>query len=73
MVWQMIRALLTSPANTVVIPMQDIMGLDNSARMNLPSTVGESNWSWRYDPSLMQGWMMDRLREMITLYGRALN
>ena len=72
-VWQMIRALLMSPANTVVIPMQDIMGLDNSARMNLPSTVGESNWSWRYDPSLMQGWMMDRLREMITLYGRAHN
>ena len=70
-VWQMIRNNLASVANTVVIPMQDILGLDNSARMNLPASVGTSNWSWRYDPSLMQGWMMGRLREMIELYGRA--
>ena len=70
-VWQMIRSLMASVADTVIVPMQDIMGLDNSARMNMPSTVGTSNWSWRYDPALMQGWMMDRLREMVMLYGRA--
>ena len=72
-VWQMIRGNLASVANTVIIQMQDIMGLDNSARMNLPASVGSSNWSWRHDPSLMQGWMIDRLREMICLYGRAHN
>ena len=70
-VWQMIRNNLSSVANTVVIPMQDILGLDNSARMNLPASVGSSNWSWRYDPALMQDWMLGRLREMIELYGRA--
>ncbi|MBR2282243.1 MAG: 4-alpha-glucanotransferase, partial [Spirochaetales bacterium] len=70
-VWQMIRGVISSVANTAVIPMQDILGLDNSARMNLPASVGSANWSWRYDPSLMQDWMMDRLREFITLYGRA--
>ena len=69
-VWQMIRGLLASAANTVVIPMQDILGLDNSARMYLPSSVGSANWSWRYDPALMQDWMMARLREFIHLYGR---
>ena len=57
-------------ANTAVIPMQDIMGLDDSARMNMPSSVGSANWSWRYDPSLMQDWMMGRLREMVQVYGR---
>ena len=69
-IWQMIRGLMASAANTVIIPMQDILGLDNSARMNLPSSVGSSNWSWRYDPSLMQDWMMARLEEFIHLYGR---
>lgn len=70
-VWQIIRGLMASVANTVIIPMQDILGLDNTARMNLPSTVGSSNWSWRYAPSLMQDWMTDRLREFISLYGRS--
>ncbi len=69
-VWQMIRGVLSSVANTAVIPMQDIMGLDDSARMNMPSSVGSANWSWRYDPSLMQDWMMGRLSEMVQVYGR---
>ena len=69
-VWQMIRALLASEADTVVIPMQDILGLDNSARMNMPSVVGTSNWSWRYDPDMLQFWMLGRLGEFIMLYGR---
>ena len=69
-VWQMIRGALSSVANTAVIPMQDILGLDDNARMNLPSSVGSANWSWRYDPKDMQFWMLGRLREMITVYGR---
>ena len=69
-VWQMIRGVISSVANTAIIPMQDIMGLDDRARMNLPASVGSANWSWRYDPSQMQSWMMDRLREMIEIYGR---
>ena len=69
-VWQMIRGAISSVANTAVIPMQDILGLDDSARMNLPSSVGSANWSWRYDPGLMQSWMMDRLKGMIEIYGR---
>jgi len=70
-VWQMIRTLLASSATYVIVPMQDIMGLDNSARMNTPSTVGSSNWSWRMDPNQLENWKLDRLHEYITLYGRA--
>ena len=29
--------------------MQDILGLDSSARMNTPSTIGGGNWAWRMD------------------------
>lgn len=35
-----------SVADMCIIPMQDWLGLDDSARMNTPSTTG-SNWKWR--------------------------
>ena len=44
-----IRALFRSPADTVVIPMQDVLGLGGEARMNLPGTIG-GNWQWRMKP-----------------------
>ena len=42
----MIRELYKSQAGIAVVPMQDIIGLDDSARMNIPSTLG-GNWKWR--------------------------
>ena len=44
-----IRALFKSPCETVVIPMQDVLGLDTYARMNYPGTIG-NNWTWRMKP-----------------------
>src|SRR5580765_21939 len=46
--WAMIRAALTSVANTAIVPMQDVLGLDGSHRMNLPGTP-TGNWRWRFD------------------------
>jgi 4-alpha-glucanotransferase len=40
-------------AELAVIPVQDIMGLDDHARLNTPGTVGSPNWEWRL-PSLQQ-------------------
>lgn len=42
----MIKRLYASNAGTVIIPMQDVLGLDTTARMNVPSTLG-GNWIWR--------------------------
>lgn len=42
----MIRALSKSNAMLCIIPLQDVLSLDSSARMNLPGTIGD-NWSWR--------------------------
>lgn len=42
----MIRDLYKSQAGIAIVPMQDIIGLDDSARMNIPSTLGV-NWKWR--------------------------
>ncbi len=40
------RLLFGSPAFMAVATMQDLLGLDGSARMNLPNTLG-GNWTWR--------------------------
>ena len=45
----LIRALFHSPCDTVVIPMQDVLGLDGKARMNYPGSTG-GNWLWRMKP-----------------------
>ena len=41
-----IRELYKSSAGLAVVPMQDVIGLDDRARMNIPSTLG-GNWKWR--------------------------
>ena len=35
-----IRALYASVADVIIVQMQDLLKLDNSARMNYPSTIG---------------------------------
>lgn len=41
-----IQIALSSSSELAVIPMQDILELDSSARMNTPSSAS-GNWSWR--------------------------
>lgn len=65
----MIRAALASTADTAVIPMQDYLGLDNSARMNLPSTLGD-NWKWRLLPGELSDGLAEEMHRMAELYGR---
>jgi 4-alpha-glucanotransferase len=46
--WAMIRACCNSVANTVVFPLQDVLGLPSSHRMNVPGVLG-GNWGWRFN------------------------
>lgn len=67
--WDFIRALLSSVADTVLIPLQDLLGLGTEARMNLPnSTAG--NWAWRYSASTLTNEVGERLRKLTYVYGR---
>ena len=50
--WAMIRAASNSVANMAVFPMQDVLGLDGSHRMNLPGST-EGNWAWRFEWSMV--------------------
>ncbi len=47
--WQLIATVLHSQANTAIVPVQDILGLDNRARMNVPG-LAKGNWGWRLSP-----------------------
>lgn len=46
--WAFIRAAWNSVCNVAIAPLQDVLGLDGSHRMNLPGSVGPENWSWRF-------------------------
>jgi 4-alpha-glucanotransferase len=67
--WAMIRALMASVADTVLIPMQDVLGLGSEARMNLPGRMG-NNWKWRYEREQLRPEMARRLRALTELYER---
>lgn len=68
--WDLIRLALGSIANQAIIPLQDILGLGNEARMNFPS-VATGNWAWRYDFTALGDELSDRLKTLTKLYGRA--
>jgi len=58
-----------SVAETCIIPMQDILGLDNAGRMNTPSTVGD-NWKWRMKKDAFDEELVEKLRNITEVFGR---
>ncbi len=64
-----IRAVMESKANLCIIPMQDYLGLDDSARMNTPSKVG-MNWKWRVKTSEMNDELKEEILKVTTISGR---
>ena len=65
----MIRTGYASIADTVIFQMQDILELDNSARMNFPSTVG-TNWRWRMKSGAFDADKMRYLKKLCKCYSR---
>ena len=69
-VWRMIRTLLGSVAMYAIIPMQDVLSLGAEARMNVPSTCGSSNWSWKMRLEDLASPSLGGLKYYSELYGR---
>ena len=67
--WDFIRAALASVADIAIVPMQDLLGLDNSARMNTPGSMDE-NWAWRAKENDFSEDIAFKLREMTELFNR---
>jgi 4-alpha-glucanotransferase len=68
-VWSFIRILLSSVADTAILPMQDVLGLGTEARMNLPGTP-ENNWRWKMTVDQLKSDLSGRLRALNATYGR---
>jgi 4-alpha-glucanotransferase len=68
--WDFIRLALASVAELAIVPMQDALGLGSEARMNTPGQAG-GNWGWRYTPDMLTIELVERLRGLTALYGRA--
>ena len=67
--WAIIKAGYQSAANTVIFQLQDLLGLDNSARINTPSTLG-GNWLWRLIPGQITASLEHSLKRLTELYCR---
>lgn len=64
-----IRMAFQSVAQLAVIPLQDVLGLDQAARMNVPGTA-QGNWSWKFDWNDLSKDVSDQIRHLVLLYGR---
>lgn len=67
--WGFIRSAWSSVADIAIAQMQDFLDLGNSARMNLPSTLG-INWRWRMKARAYDNKLAKRMKEMTKIYGR---
>ena len=63
-----LKATFASVADTVIVPMQDWLGLGAAARMNFPGTVG-GNWLWRMEPTDLSA-IARRIRRLNRLNNR---
>jgi 4-alpha-glucanotransferase len=67
--WDFVRAAQASVADTAIVPLQDVLGLGGSARMNVPSRE-HGNWCWRFRDGDLTDARRDRLRGLAEIYGR---
>jgi 4-alpha-glucanotransferase len=67
---ELIRCAYASVSENCVIQMQDWLCLDNSARMNIPSTIGGGNWAWRMDKDACTKELAKAMKKMAKTYFR---
>ncbi|MCD8215006.1 MAG: 4-alpha-glucanotransferase, partial [Clostridiales bacterium] len=67
--WDFIRMAYSSVADTAVIPIQDILCLDQNSRMNVPGVAG-GNWEFRLAENALNDGYANGLRLFSELYNR---
>ena len=67
--WVFIRTLMASVADSVVFPLQDVLGEGGEARMNTPGTA-TGNWRWRFRGERLTEEISRRLAGMTAIYDR---
>lgn len=69
---EMIRLAYSSVSNIAIVPMQDVLGLDERACMNKPGS-SEGNWQWRLLPGQISPAISKKLKHWTEVYGRQPN
>lgn len=67
--WDFIRMAFASPAVFAIVPVQDVLNLDGSHRMNRPGIAG-GNWGFRFDWNQWEEGFTHGLRYLAELFGR---
>ena len=67
---KLINLAMVCAAKDCIVPIQDWLGLDNTARMNQPGTVNV-NWSWRLLPGQLTDEVSAEILAVSMRYGRA--
>ncbi len=70
--WRLLKIVCKSNNQLVLFPLQDVLGLDNRARMNTPGTIA-GNWIWRAQEEDLDELTVSRLNELAASTGRANN
>ncbi|MBN1167094.1 MAG: 4-alpha-glucanotransferase [Methanospirillaceae archaeon] len=65
----LIRLAMMSRADTVILPVQDLLGLGEESRMNRPG-IDIGNWCWRLAPDELHSGISDMLLNLTAIYGR---
>jgi 4-alpha-glucanotransferase len=68
--WKLVRLALAHPAAVSILPVQDLLGLDSSARLNHPGR-SRGNWQWQLQPGMLTGGLARRLRDLTVASSRA--
>ncbi|MCF0068914.1 malto-oligosyltrehalose synthase [Dyadobacter sp. CY261] len=66
---ELARSVFSSVAKTAILPIQDLLNLDESAKMNLPGS-NENNWAWRLQPGQIDEEAAEFLSTITLLYNR---
>lgn len=70
--WAMINSAFATISDTVIIPIQDYLGIDGSGRINTPSTLGQ-NWKWRVRNGQINDQLANKMRSLTEIYSRLNN
>jgi 4-alpha-glucanotransferase len=70
--WEFVEYAWRTGSNLAIAPLQDVLLLDASARMNTPGTSGEhtTNWRWKFSPSMLTDDIQRDLAELTRSAGR---
>jgi 4-alpha-glucanotransferase len=66
---EFVKLAMMSVANTAILPVQDVLGLGATSRINKPSTT-DRNWRWRLRPGQLNERSIEWIGHLVAIYGR---